>query len=417
MSKWFGSKNGGISTRWAKKSEDNCHKKSKCEPCAPKCEPCLPICAPKCEPKCELDCCQVTTCDNVFPHDIYVIGSSYEDTGNWYHYYGQSGDFVFGPNQPILPARTTSLTTLFGPEKRFSNGLNHVDYVMNDLGMVLYNDYLVHCLSDLPCDKKHIVNLGVCGATVNGNAFNGPTNADFNAIVGDHGYDSQVTRLTNLLGCGKFCHDDVVMYLLVGAVDIGAMLSLSPSDLSTAVTTFVNTHVQNIQSLYDKGCRRMIFSYMDSDTIPRTVAYQKLNFTTPGVIGAAQSIAMSLFDGPSGLISAIENLLVTTCMELDINIIPTSTLLIEYMNNPTLYGLRTVRANDIDPRGPPAAAPFPTYYDMESARGVTIKNTFFYDDYDLTEIMHRNLADIYANYLRRYSHVSKNSQQCYKCSN
>lgn len=50
---------------------------------------------------------------------------------------------------------------------------------------------------------------------------------------------------------------------------------------------------------------------------------------------------------------------------------------------------------------------------MYNARGVTLQNTLYYDDYVSTETLHRKLADLYVNYLRNYSYVSKKVQQCF----
>jgi hypothetical protein len=425
-----------VSTRWANKAkickpivckptvckptvckQEYCEPESceSCEPCDP-CDPCKKPCK-KTAPKCELPCCEITTCDNMFSHNIYIFGSGYEDTGNWLNHYGKTGLFTFGPGQPVLPPRVTGLVQVYGPKKRFSNALNHIDYTMNDLGMDLINESAICSLPQNKCDdnKQHIINFAVNGATVNGNTYNGGTDANFNVITGAHGFNDQVAKCISLLGCDKMSSNDVVFYLMVGASDVNTILRLQIGDQPAAITTFVTTHVNNITQLYAKGCRRMIFSYIDGNSYSNSAGYQKINVLIPGSLAAAQTLANTLFDGPSGLIAQIEALLLTTLEELDINIIPASTLLTEWFNNPTLYGIRTVRGNDIDPRGLPAAIPFPTYYDMYVARDVKPRNTVYYDDSNFTDIMHRNLATIYINYLRNLSPVSKHTHQCQPC--
>lgn len=332
-------------------------------------------------------------------YNIYVIGPSTEDTGNWVHYYGSTNRWTYGENIPIMPNPTTGLISLLGPKNRFSNGYTVIDFLSHDLDLSLHNSCDIDSIVSL--GKNNIVNFAISGSTVNGNIWNTEPDKDFNQIVGDHGYNSQVDKLVDILNRDNISLDkeDIILYTSLAGNDLGRIAMLPENEIKNGIKDFVSIHLDNIMKLYKAGCKKLIVTCVDVDAVEYSISSHKAEVVMPGLINKLKKLTDLLFNGEYGLTTQINNIS-KTLLDLDIVMIPLSILAKEWTENPEKYGLRQINANDVDIRvmlgtKDKPEYPFPSYYDTLMTHGVVADNTFYYDDNHLTEKMYRNNADIY----------------------
>jgi len=61
--------------------------------------------------------------------------------------------------------------------------------------------------------------------------------------------------------------DDVFLYGSVGGNDLGVIAASDSLGQQSLIGDYINTHLNNIQRLYNNGCRQLIFLYIDSETV------------------------------------------------------------------------------------------------------------------------------------------------------
>jgi len=100
-----------------------------------------------------------------------------------------------------------------------------------------------------------------------------------------------------------------------------------------------------------------------------------------------------------------------TMPDLNLTVIPASDLLGEFVNRPTVYGIRKLLPNDYDPRTGSDALPFPTY--CGTVRDVNdnvlnnrkCKNYLFYDDLHFTDISNKKISDFVLKHLQNFTNA------------
>lgn len=333
--------------------------------------------------------------DLLAPKNVFIIGPSSSETGNLASYYPAPVATFVPVNSKIrkLTILVNGAEVGLGPLNRHSDGLAMPDFLAKKMGYKLFNA----CdITQTPVGDCNIINYAVSGATAVGNNWNVPNNGvtplTWANTTGPHGYDAQTALLlSHLTAAGRIpTKDDIVIYNGVGGNDIGAILLTQVIDgglaAAAAVTQFLATHIANIQQLYNAGFRHVYIDYLGANALNYFPTAIKADVALPGTLVGLQATSNILFLGPSGLLQQLANQAAATMPELHLSFNDVSAFAVDASTNPTLYGTRLPLITDPDPRGPPAAAPFPTQLGilgLNSNRSDT--NLFFIDDFHFTQ--------------------------------
>lgn len=333
--------------------------------------------------------------------NVYVFGTAFEDTGAFKYYYSSRGPIVAG--QPISPATVVYPTAqprveIVGPMDRFSDGRNWVDFYCASNGLSLKN---AHELVKMVPGTGVLTNFAIAGSTANGNLYNSLLpNQNFGAVVGANGLNAQVAKfvtLKNAIPAKVITPKDLFVVSILGGNDVGAILNTlltQPANVTAHITTFVQSTLASIQSLYDNGARKIVISYADASVFTNVPFVWKASPTGAGLVGA-QTIANLMW---SSFIPLLNARLTSTMPQLEVELVPLGAIFQSWLNNQELYGIRRPLDSDVgDPRAAPIAHPFPTMYDMSLARpGLVLTNAFYYSDVHLTEHSYKIFADVYS---------------------
>lgn len=364
----------------------------------------------------------INTCDvNQVKQNVYVFGTSLEDWGNWVSYYDGHG-YTLNTQGVITPPTVLYANTLYGQappigsvdivntQGRFSDGRNGMDFVGDYFKLhKLVSSHINHIPSD---NKGYMINFAVGGSTADGNTCNIPGVAlphNYVQVAGNHGFNSQVADFATKLAANQNAiikDTDIFIYSSVGANDISLIAGCT--NVTACVINFTATHLANIQTLYDLGMRRMIFTYVDSGAFNYNPATIKANITGYYVT-LFDALSATIFDtATTGFLAQLYAKLVdpsiTGMSDLDLNVIPLSTLVSDVSANPVRHGIRKTLPNDRDPRNYPlgtttSAFPFPTLYDTlnDPARGAVLLDTYFNDDNHPTEAGYHDESTYFIN--------------------
>lgn len=364
---------------------------------------------------------------------LFVFGASLEDTGNRYELGLDVG------------ALAQTLCDEVGPKNRSSNGYVYTDFVASALNKRVQNSATFTAEDTL--QKDQVLNFAISGAFVNGNVNNNPPDPQLTA--GPNGYNAQITSFITLKNAGSFSikDEDVFIYGSVGGNDLFA-------DSVNVVPNFIPVHLDNIQRLYDEGCRNLILVVLDPDVLSDTPPYTDLKTSLlPGIIrqDIANSAGGAVLQGARGLSQVLINggvipfplpgllpILIESITNsagvtlgpttyqmplLNLSVVKISTILKELTTYPEVNGVRIpnvgIASSDYDPRNAGNCNfPYPT---MCSAREVYIPgvapnpnpkdillpNTLFYDDLHPTEQSHTKFAEIVLRQFKSWMDVGK----------
>lgn len=352
--------------------------------------------------------------------NVYVFGISFEDWGNWVSYYEGHGytlntqgvitpgsalyfDSVYGQAPPVQS------TDIVNEQGRFSNGRNGVDFIADHYRMTkLVSSKIDH----IPSDRRgYMINFAVGGSTADGNVHNIPSVSlphNYIQVAGAHGFNSQVTDFLAKLAANKnaIVHaEDIFFYSSIGSNDI-SLIAACPN-VTACILNFTYTHLTNIKTLYDAGMRRMILTYAD-DVFGYNPATIKAN-TTGYYITLFNGISDTIFTTPNTgflalLYAKLVDLSADGMSDLDLNVIPLSTLISGVSANPQRHGIRKTLTNDRDPRNyplgtTPSLFPFPTLYDTQVSRGAVLLDAYYNDDNHPTEQGYHDYAQAFIDAL------------------
>jgi len=331
---------------------------------------------------------------NVFPNRLFIFGASLEDTGNM-----NILDMKVAPN-----AIDAGICEEIGPKGRFSNGFVYTDYLVNALNKKMLNSLA----SFQTVGQQQCLNYSIGGAIYDGNVNNEELGLP---DLGQNGYVSQVDLFEQDLTKYNLnvSENDVFVYGSVGGNDLG-VIALG---LATPAN-YIDAHFDNIQRLYARGCRQLIFIYVDADSIPNIPAFIKtdLSTSTPITIADLQNLSNTINNPLIDLLNDAINGGSATMPNLNLTILPASDLLNEFISRPSVYGIRKPLEGDVDPRGTSASLPFPTYCGSrqgfpEGTRNTTIKgiNYLFYDDLHFTDVTNKKISDFVLSHLQNYTNV------------
>lgn len=351
--------------------------------------------------------------------NVYVFGISFEDWGNWIKYYDGNGytlnvqgiitpgtvnypDSLYGATPPIESVDIININGEY--TGRFSNGRNGLDFVANHFRL---NRILSSETSHLPTSLGNIMNFAVGGSTANGNVHNAPTVPlphNYDQVVGSHGFNGQVDDFQAKLAAtsGAVIHSsDIFLYSSIGSNDISLIAACT--NVTACIINFTDTHLDNIKRLYDSGMRRMILSYADAvfQYNPATIKYN----TSGAYITVFNGISAAIFNTPTtGFLDRLYAMLVDLSTdgmsELDLNVIPLSSLIAGVATDPVEHGIRKTLPNDRDPRNYPlgtttSAFPFPTLYDTNVFSGANLLDAYYHDDNHPTEQGYQDYASYF----------------------
>jgi hypothetical protein len=337
---------------------------------------------------------EVVIKDLLAPKNVFIIGPSSSETGNLTAYYPAEVATYVPVNSKIrkLIRLFNGAEIALGPLNRHSEGLAMPDFLAKKMGYTLLN---ASDVTILPLGDCNIINYAVSGATAVGNNNNVPNNGTsptWATTTGPHGYDSQVSLLlSHLSAVGRTpTKDDIVIYNGVGGNDIGAIALTNLIDggpaAAAAIGQFLTTHIGNIQALYNVGFRHVYIDYLGANSLNYFPTAIKADVANPGTLAGLQATANILFLGPSGLQQLLANQAAATMPELHLSFNDVSAFAVDAFTNLSLYGTRLPLITDPDPRGPPAAAPFPTQLGILGINSNRCDaNLLFIDDFHFTQ--------------------------------
>lgn len=357
------------------------------------------------------------TCDvDQEKQNVYVFGTSLEDFGNWVSYFDGNG-YSLNTQGVIEPPTTYYMNSIYGQappiasinivneQGRFSNGRNVIDFIANYFNL---HKYVSSDISHVPSGNGKIVNFAVGGSTADGNVYNIPTVAlphDYDQVAGLYGFDFQVSDFITKLAANQnqiIKNTDIFLYSSVGANDVSLIAACT--NVTACIINFTATHLTNIKTLYDAGMRRMILSYADSSAFGYNPATIKAN-ATGYYVSVFNGLSALIFDTPTTgfldqLYAKLVDLSASGMSDLDLNVIPLSSLVSDVSSNPVKHGIRKTLPNDRDPRNyplgtTPSLFPFPTLYDTLVDRGSVLLDGYYNDDNHPTEAGYRDYASYY----------------------
>lgn len=356
--------------------------------------------------------------DHQLKQNVYVFGISFEDWGNWVAYYDGQG-YTLSDQGVITPGSAKYFDSVYGQappvssidivnsDGRFSNGRNGLDFVADyfRLKKLVSSD-----ISHIPSDNGIMVNFAVGGSTADGNVHNIPGVAlphNYDQVAGKHGFNAQVSDFITKLAANQNAiikDTDIFLYSSIGSNDISLIAGCT--NITACIINFTDTHLANIQTLYDAGMRRMILSYADSSVFGYNPATHKAN-TTGYYVTVFDALSATIFDtATTGFLAQLYAKLVdlssSGMSDLDLNVIPLSSLISDVSSNPVKHGIRKTLPNDRDPRNYPlgtttSAFPFPTLYDTFTNRGAVLLDTYYNDDNHPTEDGYHDYASYFIN--------------------
>jgi len=360
------------------------------------------------------------TCDvDQIKQNVYVFGISFEDWGNWVSYYDGHG-YTLNTQGVITPGSANYFDSVYGQappvqsidivntEGRFSNGRNGLDFVADYFKLhKLTSSHISHIPSD---NKGYMINFAVGGSTADGNVHNIPGVAlphNYVQVAGAHGFNSQVSDFLTKLAANQNAiikDTDIFLYSSIGSNDISLIAGCT--NVTACVINFTATHLTNIQTLYNAGMRRLILSYADSSVFGYNPATIKAN-TTGYYITVFDALSATIFDtATTGFLAQLYAKLVdlssSGMSDLDLNVIPLSSLISDVSTNPVRHGIRKTLPNDRDPRNYPLGTtnslfPFPTLYDTLTDRGAVLLDGYYNDDNHPTEAGYHDYANYFIN--------------------
>jgi hypothetical protein len=335
------------------------------------------------------------------PRNIYVFGSSTEETGNLVKFYPtevKSFNLIPNTNLRLSVNPTNGSRTVLGPRDRHSEGCNYLDFMAED-----YHMDLVNSSSSTPHRRRaieendKIVNYAVSGATVIGNRFSSPI-----LVPGPHGFDSQVDMFVeDVLTTGKvLTHNDVVMYCMVHSNDVVSIISAQPFDpaaIPAQIATVVSKTVENIKKLYTSGARQIYIDSIDAVGLQYLPASIKIDALVPGTLALLQSIIGGIFQALRATLEAD-----STMPGIHISIGKIDGLLEDiFGSNYWKYGLPD-SFGDRD-----SSSSVPTLVDsvMSSTQPNVkyVKNSVFVDDSHLSQIGQRSYATFKENRIAAFN--------------
>ncbi len=359
-----------------------------------------------------------TKCRDLLPHrqtihrEIFVFGDSIDDLGNWIAYINGSS-YTRNSTGIIVPGTTSYDVSPAGPGKfavnyinpqgRYGQGYNGMDYVAQK--------YNLHSLGSSPhpsnklsnfdsLSRAWMVSFAIGGAIADGNVYNAPLIPlphSYSQVAGPWGYDFQVNEFaTKLFASAKYVIKPTTwfFYNFVGANDIPLIANCS--NMTICINNFTATHLNNLLILYELGMRNLIFTYVDGGFAynPTTMKVDP----SGGLSTFLDGIASTIFTGPTGFLAQLSTLIAASMHDLNINIVPLTTVILPISINPIPEGIRATMAQDPSAVSP-AAFPFPTFLDYLVTFGASVTNTFYYDDNHPTEAGSRWYAQTFIRYL------------------
>jgi hypothetical protein len=337
------------------------------------------------------------------PRNIYVFGSSTEETGNLVKFYPdevKAYNLIPNTNLRLLVNTTNGSRTVLGRLNRHSEGLNYLDFMSEDYHMDLVNssDPSDHRRSAIKENHK-IVNYAVSGATVIGNRNNSPI-----FIPGPHGFNSQVDMFVeDVSTTGKvLTQNDVVMYCMAHSNDVVSIISapqpFEPSYLPTQIETVVSTTVENIKKLYTSGARQIYIDCIDAAGLPYLPASIKIEALASGTLATLQYIMGEILQTLKSTLASVP-----TMPGVHISFGKIDGLLQDIFDagNYWKYGLPD-SYGDRD-----SSSPIPTFVDsvLSSTQPDVryVKNSVFVDDSHLSQIAQRFYATFKENRISAFN--------------
>jgi hypothetical protein len=342
--------------------------------------------------------------DQMAPKNIFIVGPSSAETGNLVAYYPLKNEEFVPVNDKIRKYVNlfNGAESALGPLNRHSEGLAMPDFISKKIGYNLVNS---NEITKTPHGNYHIINYAVSGATAIGNNWNVPNGIPetWATTTGPHGYDSQVALLLSHLNsaCKSPSENDIVIYNGVGGNDIGAIALTNiidgPAAAAAAIGQFLNTHITNIQALYNAGFRHVYMDYFGSEVLDYSPILIKLDVANPGTLAALKGLSDVLFLGPTGLLQLLANQAYVTMPELHLSYNDLSAYGNDVAASPSLYGFRLPMITDPDPRVPPSQFPqfpFPTLLNILAINpNRNDYNLGFIDDFHFTQLGQERFAD------------------------
>lgn len=341
--------------------------------------------------------------------EIFVFSNSLDDFGNWLKDIVPLGYYYLDADRIVQPSTSNYNVFPAGPGKhsvnhvatsgRWGDSVNAMDFLAQYLKIKSYKSSdITSYNSNLNGHNGFMVNFAIGGATANGNVYNAPLVPlphDFIQVEGPFGYNYQVTEFVSKFvvnSAYKVKNTTWFFYNWMGANDYPLILDCA--NVTACSITFIETHLANIQTLYNAGMRKLVLTITDGgyNYNPETLKVDPTGFTAAFLDG----FAAFTYSSSGEFLDQFMTQMYTLMPDLQVYRILATTTINDVVADLNDYGIRTTFPKDPDPRNPylnlTSAFPFPTLIDYQNTYGAVLTKTFYYDDNHPTQAGYKAIA-------------------------